>query len=138
MTYQQNIGNVTVADGIYSFHFGGNGTSIGGSSGIIDALSISDQPWLELSVDGIAQSPRQKILTVPFAQVSRAVVHDYFTTTKQEYTVPSDKMLLSLRKDMIGINMIPEAGKGALRSDFGSCGEDQRFVFTTATGGAVA
>jgi len=82
MTYQQNIGNVKVADGIYSFHFGGNGTSIGGSSGIIDALSISDQPWLELSVDGIAQSPRQKILTVPFAQVSRAVVHDYFTTTK--------------------------------------------------------
>jgi hypothetical protein len=67
MTYQETIGNVTVTDGIYSFHFGGNGTSIGGSSGIIDALSISAQPWLELSVDGIAQSPRQKILAVPFA-----------------------------------------------------------------------
>jgi hypothetical protein len=70
MTYQENIGNVTVADGIYSFHFGGNGTSIGGSIGIIDALSVSSQPWLELSVDGISQSPRQKILTVPFAQMA--------------------------------------------------------------------
>lgn len=70
MTYQETMGNVTVVDGIYSFHFGGNGTSIGGSSGIIDALSISAQPWLDLSVDGIAQSPRQKVLSVPFAQMA--------------------------------------------------------------------
>ncbi len=46
-------------------------------------------------------------------------IDDYFTTTKQEYTVPSAKMLLSMRKDMIGINMIPEAGKGALQINGG-------------------
>jgi len=44
------------------------------AGGISGALVASSEQWLELTVDGIAQSPRQKVLAVPFAQ--RAGVAD--------------------------------------------------------------
>jgi hypothetical protein len=34
------------------------------------ALSSHNSHWLELSVDGTAQAPRERVLSVPFAQVS--------------------------------------------------------------------
>ena len=37
---------------------------------IIGALSEASSHWLELSVDGVAQNPRERILSVPFAQFS--------------------------------------------------------------------
>ena len=37
------------------------------ASGISGALASGSEQWLELSVDGVAQSPRQKVLAVPFA-----------------------------------------------------------------------
>ena len=37
------------------------------ASGISGALAGDTQPWAEITVDGVAQVPRQKILTVPFA-----------------------------------------------------------------------
>ena len=40
------------------------------ASGISGALAGDNQPWAEITVDGVAQVPRQKILTVPFASVS--------------------------------------------------------------------
>ena len=39
-------------------------------SSIVGALSASASHWLELSVDGDAQTPRERILSVPFAQVA--------------------------------------------------------------------
>jgi hypothetical protein len=39
-------------------------------SSIVGALSASDSHWLELTIDGVVQSPRERILSVPFAQVS--------------------------------------------------------------------
>lgn len=39
-------------------------------SSIIGALSAANAHWLELSVDGTAQSPRERVLSVPFAQVA--------------------------------------------------------------------
>ena len=59
MTYQQNIGNVTVADGIYSFKFGASG------NGIASALNGNDH--LALIVDSVEQPTRTKILAVPYA-----------------------------------------------------------------------
>jgi hypothetical protein len=59
MTYQQNIGNVTVADGIYSFKFGASG------NGIASALNGNDH--LALVVDSLEQPTRTKILAVPYA-----------------------------------------------------------------------
>jgi hypothetical protein len=37
---------------------------------IIGALSEASSHWLELTVDGTAQNPRERILSVPFAQVA--------------------------------------------------------------------
>ena len=59
MTYQQNIGNVTIADGIYSFKFGASG------NGIASALNGNDH--LALLVDSEEQPTRTKILAVPYA-----------------------------------------------------------------------
>ena len=39
-------------------------------SSIVGALSAVDAHWLELSVNGSAQSPRERVLSVPFAQVA--------------------------------------------------------------------
>ena len=59
MTYQETIGNVTVADGIYSFKFGASG------NGIATALNGNDH--LALVVDSVEQPTRTKILAVPYA-----------------------------------------------------------------------
>ena len=42
-------------------------------SSIVGALSAADSHWLELSVNGSAQSPRERVLSVPFAQVAGKV-----------------------------------------------------------------
>ena len=41
---------------------------------IIGALSEASSHWLELSVDGVVQNPRERILSVPFAQVAGEAV----------------------------------------------------------------
>ena len=43
------------------------------------------------------------------------LVSDYFISKSLIYTVPSAKMLFSLRDGMVGVNKIPEAGKGAIQ-----------------------
>jgi hypothetical protein len=60
MTYEENIGTVAVANGTYSFQFGGAG------DGIIGVLvGVSD--YLALSVNGAEQSTRTRFLAVPYA-----------------------------------------------------------------------
>jgi hypothetical protein len=39
-------------------------------SGVVSALAEDNQPWTEVSLAGVAQTPRQKVLNVPFAQVA--------------------------------------------------------------------
>jgi hypothetical protein len=41
------------------------------TSGISGALAGGNQPWAEITVDGVAQVPRQKVLTVPFAAIAQ-------------------------------------------------------------------
>jgi hypothetical protein len=43
------------------------------ASGISGALAGDNQPWAEITMDGVAQIPRQKLLSVPFARVAVAV-----------------------------------------------------------------
>jgi hypothetical protein len=43
-------------------------------SSIAGALAGADSHWLELSVDGEAQSPRERVLSVPFAQVAGTAI----------------------------------------------------------------
>ena len=40
------------------------------ATGISGALAAGSEQWLELTIDGVAQSPRQKVLAVPFALVA--------------------------------------------------------------------
>jgi hypothetical protein len=40
------------------------------ASGISGAIAGDNQPWAEIIVDGVAQLPRQKVLTVPFSYYS--------------------------------------------------------------------
>lgn len=42
------------------------------ANGISGALAAGAEQWLELTVDGVAQSPRQKVLAVPFALNAKA------------------------------------------------------------------
>ena len=64
--YSENIGTVTLDEnGVYSFQFG--------AGGIAGVLTSANSHWLELSIDGTAQSPRERILSVPFAQVAGRV-----------------------------------------------------------------
>jgi hypothetical protein len=43
-------------------------------SSIAGALGAADSHWLELSVDGEAQTPRERVLSVPFAQVAGSAI----------------------------------------------------------------
>jgi hypothetical protein len=42
------------------------------ASGISGALAGDNQPWAEITVDGVAQVPRQKVLAVPFAAIAKS------------------------------------------------------------------
>ena len=72
-------GSVTVGTGaisaIYLSGAPSSGTDITASydyseSGVSGALRTGSAHWIELSVDGDTQSPRERVLSVPFAQVA--------------------------------------------------------------------
>ena len=63
LLYSEPVGNVAIdANGVYGFQFG--------TSGILGALASGSEQWLELSVNGVAQTPRQRLLAVPFAMIA--------------------------------------------------------------------
>ena len=53
---------------------------------IVGALSAADAHWLELSIDGDIQSPRERILSVPFAQVAGSVVSEDYQSKIDKLT----------------------------------------------------
>lgn len=58
--YTENIGSVAVQNGIYSFQFGSGPT-------FSSTLAAGAQHWLQVTLDGVAQSPRERLVSVPFA-----------------------------------------------------------------------
>jgi formylglycine-generating enzyme required for sulfatase activity len=62
-TYEENIGSVSINNGIYNFQFGASG------SGIATALTGAEN-YLAVLVSDVEQTPRTKILAVPFAMKS--------------------------------------------------------------------
>jgi hypothetical protein len=58
--YTESIGSVTVQNGIYSFQFGSGPT-------FTTTLATGSQHWLQVTLDGIAQTPRERLVSVPFA-----------------------------------------------------------------------
>jgi hypothetical protein len=74
------------------------------ASGISGALAAGAEQWLELAVDGIIQTPRQKVLTVPFA--IRAAVADSVSTTDPTVAANiQDLNALIQRVNMTGIEL---------------------------------
>jgi hypothetical protein len=58
--YSESIGNVTVQNGIYSFQFGSGPT-------FTTTLATGSQHWLQVTLDGVPQTPRERLVSVPFA-----------------------------------------------------------------------
>lgn len=58
LLYSEQIGKVSVSDGEFYFQYG--------SKGIASALQ-GNSHWLEIVVNGKAQSPRERLISVPFA-----------------------------------------------------------------------
>lgn len=64
--YTESVGSVSLTDnGVYSFSFGS-------APGFATALG-SGEVWLEVSADGVALSPRERVLAVPYALVAGGV-----------------------------------------------------------------
>ncbi|MBU3666891.1 MAG: hypothetical protein FGM15_13595, partial [Chthoniobacterales bacterium] len=60
LLYSETIGTVQVTAGQFYFQYGGAG------AGIFQALT-GNQHWLALTINGTEQTPRERLLSVPFA-----------------------------------------------------------------------
>ena len=61
---------------------------------IIGALSEASSHWLELNVDGTAQNPRERILSVPFAQVARTSLNSNDSAMNYNYAFTTDSVVV--------------------------------------------
>ena len=68
LLYKENIGTVKVTNGEFYFQYGQNGTA-GNSTSPINMTSAlkGNQHWLAITVNGTEQTPRFRLLSVPFA-----------------------------------------------------------------------
>ena len=64
--YSENVGTVKVTQGQFYFQYGQNGTA-GNSTSSIAATLTGTQQWLALTVNGTEQTPRERLVAVPFA-----------------------------------------------------------------------
>ncbi|NQU40413.1 MAG: hypothetical protein HQ523_10710, partial [Lentisphaerae bacterium] len=64
--YEESIGSVLVQNGIYSFNFGADGPAV-------RTALTNAQSWLELRVNGSPLAPRQRLFSVPYANLSSKV-----------------------------------------------------------------
>ena len=80
LLYSETIGVVPVdANGIYGFQFGANGS--GAIANLAGTLGGVNDHWLELTVDGEVQQPRQKLLSVPFALLAKGLADGSITSS---------------------------------------------------------
>jgi hypothetical protein len=108
LTYEQDIGNVSVLDGVYNLKFG--------DSGIVPALRGND--YLSLVVNGFEQIGRAKIASVPFAIKSKEsedsqALNQIVQTLSANITNVRD-ILQSLQQQSGGNGSINEIGDIAL------------------------
>ena len=72
--YSENIGSVSVYQGLYSFTWG--------SQALLPHLLSAAALWQELVIDGEAMSPRQQLVAVPYALVAKTVEDGAITSDK--------------------------------------------------------
>lgn len=70
----EDIGTVTVVDGIYSTYLGDDTTR----GDLLKAMS-SGEAYLEITANGTTFMPRERLLTVPYALIAKAVVREGIT-----------------------------------------------------------
>ena len=66
LLYRENVGTVKVTQGQFYFQYGQNGTA-GNSTTSIAATLTGSQQWLALTVNGTEQTPRERLVAVPYA-----------------------------------------------------------------------
>ncbi len=84
LLYSENIGTVKVTNGEFYFQYGTNGTA-GNSTTSIAATLTGTQQWLALTVNGTEQTPRERLVAVPFALKSadgQKVIQDLSMVTQ--------------------------------------------------------
>lgn len=74
----EDSNTVQVVDGLYNARLGENVTF----GSLSNALSVIDDLWLEVLVDGVPLSPREKIQSVVYALVAETVEDDAITAAK--------------------------------------------------------
>jgi len=68
LLYRENVGTVKVTQGQFYFQYGQNGMAGNSTTPTTLAATLTDsQQWLVLTVNGIEQSLRERLVAVPFA-----------------------------------------------------------------------
>jgi hypothetical protein len=93
--YTESIGSVTVQNGIYSFQFGSD-------PGFATALSTGTQHWLQVTIDSVVQTPRERLVSVPFAMKAQdAVTAGFNAAAEARVRTLEDNFLLSRIDDFV-------------------------------------
>ncbi len=92
LLYSETIGPVTFGDdGIYGFQFGAPGA--GTPAKISDVFAATINQWFEITIDGTAQPPRQRLLAAPYAHVAGRLTDGAVTSaTISNGTITSEKL----------------------------------------------
>jgi hypothetical protein len=68
LLYSENIGAVNISQGQFYFQYGQNGTLGNGTiPTTISAVLTGGQHWLGITINGTEQTPRERLVAVPFA-----------------------------------------------------------------------
>jgi hypothetical protein len=68
LLYNETIGTVKVTQGQFYFQYGQNGTLGNGTTPInLSSCLTGNQNWLAITINGTEQTPRERLLSVPFA-----------------------------------------------------------------------
>jgi N-acetylneuraminic acid mutarotase len=63
-----------------------------GTGGIADALGNASEQWMAITVDGVTQGARQRVLAVPFAQRAGVASNALMATEVQDGSITSQKL----------------------------------------------
>ena len=106
LLYRENVGTVKVTQGQFYFQYGQNGTVGNATTSLASALTGSQQ-WLALTVNGTEQSPRERLVAVPYAlksgdgqkltQEVMGLTGNVSTLSSAQNTLSSNVTTLSMR-----------------------------------------
>lgn len=115
--YTEDMGLVALDKGIYSFLYGSN------EAAMANALTNAEA-WLELTISGLALSPRQRLVAVPYALMAK--------------TIPGIQSSQNLQADRLDLLELKEAALSIETQAYNNpCGSN-RIIRGNIRGGIVA